>query len=340
MPQAATGQQGARRSDRGSLGPRRGAWLIAACVLAACWPAGGQVVSTGGGSGVGMGFVKEDPKLTLEAMRLRCKRYMDAAEDLLTDDKPVRAWQSLKMAKGVLANNAQAKRWMGLAVRANTAGQAVLKDANEAYERADYAAALSGYRKAASGYAGLPVGKYARGKLRELKNDPSVRAARLEAQAAKMFALVEGAIARQRKRLAARAAAAGKTATSRPTSRPAPPVSDPDVLKTLGDEAFMDEVERLELIVKTCRPAPTALKAAGLLDKLKAGAAGEARIARLRLTRKARQDLGAADAYRKAGMRAKAAALYRKIAKAYPGTPAGLEARKRLAAVETRLKSR
>ena len=340
MPQAPTGQQGAKRGDRASLRPRRRAWVIAACVLAAFGPAGGQVVGTTGGPRVGMGAVKKDPKLTLESMRLRCERYLDAAVTSLADDKPVRAWQSLKMAKGILADNAQAKRWLGLVRQVNTAGQAALKDANEAYERGDYAAALSGYRKAASGYAGLPVGTYARGKLRELKDDPSVRAARLEAQAAKMFALVEGSIARQRKRLAARASAAGKTATSRPSSRPAPPVSDLEVLKTLDDEAFMDEVDRLELIVKTCRPAPTALKAAGLLDKLKADAAGKARISRLRLARKARQDLGAADAYRKAGMRAKAAELYRKIAKDYPGTPAGLEAGKRLAAVETRLESR
>ena len=340
MPQAATGQQGAKRSDRASLGPRRRVWVIAACVLAAFGPASGQVVRTSRGPRTGMGVIKKDPKLALEAMRLRCERYLDAAEDLLTDDKPVRAWQSLKLAKGILTDKAQAKRWLGLAVRVNTAGQAVVKDANEAYERGDYAAALSGYRRAASGYAGLPVGTNARGKLRELKNDPSVRAARLEAQAAKMLALVEGTIARQRKRLAARAAAAGKTATSRPTTRPAPPVSDLEVLKTLDDEAFMDEVDRLELIVKTCRPAPTALKAAAWLDKLKADSAGKARIARLRLARKARQDLAAADAYRKAGMRARSAALYRKIAKAYPGTPAGLEAGKRLAAVETRLKNR
>ncbi len=298
------------------------------------------MVRTVGGSRVGMGEIREDPKVTLEAMRLRCKRYLDAAETLLTDDKPVRAWLSLKMAKGIRTSKAQTERWLGLVRRVNTAGQAVLKDANDAYERGDYAAALSGYRKAASGYAGLPVGTYARGKLREMKNDPAVRAARLEAQAAKMFALVEGTIARQRKRLAARASAAGKTATSRPTSRPAPPVGDLEVLKTLDDEAFMDEVERLELMVKTCRPAPTALKAAGWLDKLKAEPGGEARLARLRLSRKARQDLAAADAYRKAGMRAKAAALYRMIVKDYPGTPAGLEAGKRLAAVETRLKNR
>ncbi|GAG21957.1 unnamed protein product, partial [marine sediment metagenome] len=78
MPQAATGQQGARRRDRASLGARRRAWVIAACVLAACWPAGGQVVRAADGSRVGMGEIREDPKVTLEAMRLRCKRYLDA----------------------------------------------------------------------------------------------------------------------------------------------------------------------------------------------------------------------------------------------------------------------
>lgn len=69
--------------------------------------------------------------------------------------------------------------------------------------RGDYAAALKGYRGAASGYAGLPVGTYARGRLRELKNDPSVRSAMPEARAAEMFALVQGATAGQRRRLAA-----------------------------------------------------------------------------------------------------------------------------------------
>jgi len=343
MRHRGTEQQRAQENNNGSVSLSLCLGIFSAWAMALACPADGQVIRTTDGSGVGLGFIKDDPKKTREAIRRSCARRLDAAEKHLAAGKPVPAWQSLKSAKGVLVDTAHAKRWLKLAAQVNRSGQPIVKDADDAYERGEYAAARSAYRRAASGYAGLPVGKYARQKLRELEKDPAVRAARLEAQAKRMFALVEGALARQRKLLAAKAAkaaASGKRATSRATSRPAEKKSDLDILKTLDDEAFMDAVEQLERIVKTCRPAPTALKAAGWLEKINADPATKARIARLRVARKARQDFATAEAYRKGGMLAKAAKFYRKIVKTYPGSTAAFEAGKRLAAVETILKNR
>ncbi len=313
--------------------------LVAAALLWAA-PARAQRIRTGdSGTGVGIGPIEEDPRKQLEALRRRCAAKLESVRQDMANGKYVAAWQTLRATNGLMVWSEQAREWKSLANRVHKVAISDFEQAEKLYAQEDYAAALKAFRQVFVSYGGLPVAKVARQKRQAAEKLPEVRAALLEGQARKMFSIVAEAIAQRRKQLAAKRPAVEPDPEG-PTTRPAaeePP--DLEIIKTLDDEKLLRAVGHLRQIVKVCHPAPTALKAAEWVGRLDADPAMKDRLARLRKETRARQDLAKADAYRNAGLHAKAGAMYREILDKHRGSEVALEAARLLGIVDARAKT-
>ena len=319
------------------------AGVLAAGIMLSTSAAQGQVVRPGdSGAGVGMGSVTGDPAETIHAMRLRATKLIAEAQQLFTDTKYKSSWKKLKAARSLLVDKALAKQWKDLANQVNNVAKADATLAEQHYQKKEYTQAIKAYRRIWMGYSGLPVAKQASIRLKAIGKDPAVKATAQEDRAGKMFKIVRTTIDRQRKKLAAKAKdAKAKANDSKPTaSAPAPPKAktDAEIIASLSDERLLRTTDLLRRIVKTCSPAPTAMDCVDMLDALDADAPTSARLARLRVVRQAKRDLAQADMYRKAGMRAKAIELYRKILTDHRGTPTATQAAKHLGALGATVK--
>ncbi len=315
------------------------AGVLAAGIMLSTPAAQGQVVRPGdSGAGVGMGSVTGDPADTIHAMRLRATKLIAEAQQLFTDTKYKSSWKKLKAARSLLVDKALAKQWKDLANQVNNVAKADATLAEQHYQKKEYTQAIKAYRRIWMGYSGLPVAKQASIRLKAIGKDPAVKATAQEDRAGKMFKIVRTTIDRQRKKLAAKAKdAKAKDANAKPTA-PSKAKTDAEIIASLSDERLLRTADLLRRIVKTCSPAPTAMDCVDMLDALDADAPTSARLARLRVAQQAKRDLAQADMYRKAGMRAKAIELYRKILTDHRGTPTATQAAKHLGALGATVK--
>ncbi len=299
--------------------------LLGALAVTGAW---GQSIRLGTNSGSGpavkLGVRDADGTEALkkerERMRRDCIRHLDKADRLLQAGKYGPACLELQAAKGLLVEPGLAARWSRVASQLNLTGAGQLKVAENYYSRGEYLRALRRYERIAATFRGLPVGARARRRLTQAKNAPEVQAAVKEDRASKLFRL---------------AALPAKSATTRPTTRPAQRADlSADAIEMLKDDGFLRVVDALEKIVKTCSGAPTAEKARRLLDALNADPVTKARLNRLRRNRLADQALAKARTYHQAGLVKKAAKLYQQVVKDFPGTPQAVQAAAQLAVIQ------
>jgi tetratricopeptide (TPR) repeat protein len=329
--------------------PRRIAILA---VLAAPAVAAAQSVRTGdSGSGSSVGVIEEDPRKEIDRMRQGALRHMGQAEKHMLKGRTAAAWASLRSARTLLVDKALAQRWSDMATTVHREVTGMLEEADAAFRRAEYVEAIEAYEQINRSFGGLPMAKTARRRLEDAKEDPSVQAAMKEGRAVTMFAGVDRLIQRQRRKLADAQAEssgrAGPTATApatRPAEKPLPEkiaaMKPLDVIRSMDDEHFLDAVGRLERLAKACKPAPTALKAADWVARLRKDKATNARIARLRQGKQAENDLARAEMYDKAGMLRKAAELYEQVVKDHPESPLAAKASRRLGRIKAKMAKR
>lgn len=311
------------------------AWIAAASCCLLLLPAGGaraQGIRTqykdGSGTSVGVDDRKSresDLKKQKERMERRCTYRLDRAEKLLDEGRHPLACRELAAARNLTVTGSLKQRWMGLANRLNQIGSEQLKQADEAYRKADYPKALADYERIAATFAALPVAVQAREALSRVRDDPEVQAALKELRARKLFKHIEGMVA------------SGRRAATAPATRPAegaPVVVNAETVKALKDRQFIRVVDSLENLLKVCSGSPTGDRAGELLDRLRAEPATKLRLERVRRARRAEQALARANTYRKAGLLKKAAGLYRQVMKDFPGTPQAREAAAQLAVAE------
>ena len=321
----------------------RGARIAALSALLVSAPAGGQIhVESGARSGpmVRTGSVTSEDSDCIECRERRCRYYLDRAEKMLGDGKHYLAQQALTRAKSLrcLSFSDLAVDLRELQRKLAEAGQAKLEHADQEYEKGEYKKALASYQRIAVAFGGTPAGAAAKARLARAKVDPELQAALAEVRAATMFKTVEVIVQYQRRRLAE---AARPTTAPGPTSSPGrTPAArtELEILKLLGDQQLLRATDQMRRIVKSCSGVPTAEKSARYLAALRADPKLKARLDRLRRGRQATQALGLAQAYRKAGMFAKAAERYRGVIQSFPGTPQAEQARDQLLAVEAKLK--
>lgn len=278
-----------------------------------------------------------------------CQRWMDLAQQSLTKGNIWYAADCLRMAKG-MADASQRLSLVALYTQLNTAAEPVLAAADKDYLDGKYQPALTVYQKLTMSLAGTPVGAKAKEKMTAAENDPRLKAALQEAQAAALMESVLAVLERNAKPAATAASApagdaspAGRGQGEGDSFKPAEQ-SEGDVPKPKydikaatiaalppADAAYA--YATIQTIAKQYPSAKAGTAAQAVIDEVRADPDLKSKLEKSQQDDAMRQKLALADSYLKAGLKPKAAELYREIVKLYPKTDAAAKAQAALDAL-------
>ncbi len=209
-------------------------------------------------------------------------------------------------------------------------GRRLVTEADDAYGENRYLDALEGYKSISRSFRGMDCGVEALGAVGRLEGDPAVVEAVSESKAIVMDRRLERLIA-------AGVAARGVKVTTikNPIGRQNKinplPRSRVDLIKQLGAKKQVKAVDLMEGIVRLYGISPTGRRVGKQLQALQADKEFQAELSSYRSAKAISAAMQKADAYRNAGLPAKALKYYGEVIQKYPRSPEAKKAKSQVA---------
>ncbi len=269
----------------------------------------------------------ETPEENLRAMRRTCRKHIGRAKKFIERENWYRARLALRLASGSVTDPEHFQQVRDLLLRLEQAGRSMLDQARKDARSQRWSEAIEQLTIISYTFEGLPVGHQAREDLQNARSNPQVQAALENLKALDLRAQID--------RVLDAATPDGPSAGREPnTPTSAPAADDVERIMALPATQQLRVVSLMETIVEAYGRTQCGRRTEAILDRLKRNETFMETLSEHRKRQQARRALNAAHAFGEAGLMESARQRYRQVVRDHPRTPAGVEARRRLAELE------